>query len=304
MVTVLSSKSRQPERREGLSKESVPSCGGKKGGRRGQLILTHVTALAVLVVGQAGVRRVVPADHASIVVDHSVQVIHGQLLLALPADAELAQVQAPREGQGDGQGEARGRGSTRSAVPRSSPELSPDREVHHVVDLVPPNKAAEGEALELDDEDVGQAPQHQLLGGLAVLLALGAVPAGSTCSLPMWGEPWVSAPHTWIGGSSEGHLRPPCQEQASTAPRSAGVAPCWLLASLPSTQPSIPGCQEKGRAGAGSSRETPAAAWARGLERAAPPSSPRFLRGQDFGLGEEVEALLQGEVASPRRLAG
>lgn len=250
-----------------------------------------------------------PADHASVVVDHSVQVIHGQLLLALPADAELAQIQAPREGRGNGQGEARRRGSTRSAVPRSSPELSPDGEVHHVVDLVPPNKAAEGEALELDDEDVGQAPQHQLLGGLAVLLALGAVPAGSTCSLPTWGEPRVSVPHAtlphaWIGGGCEGHLCPPCQGQASTAPRSAGVAPCWLLASLPSTQPSIPGCQEKGRAGAGSSRETPAAAWARGLERAAPPSSPRFLRGQDFGLGEEVEALLQGEVASPRRLAG
>lgn len=55
--------------------------------------------------------------------------------------------------------------------------LVPDGEIHHIVDLVPPDKAAEGEALELDDEDVGQAPQHELLGCLTVLLTLWAVPA-------------------------------------------------------------------------------------------------------------------------------
>lgn len=58
-------------------------------------MLTHVAALAVLVVGQAGVCCVVPSNHASIVVDHSIQVIHRQLLLTLPTNAELAQVQAP-----------------------------------------------------------------------------------------------------------------------------------------------------------------------------------------------------------------
>lgn len=67
-------------------------------------MLTHVAALAVLVVGQAGVRCVVPSNHASIVVDHSVQVIHRQLLLTLPTNAELAQVQAPVERHGDRQG--------------------------------------------------------------------------------------------------------------------------------------------------------------------------------------------------------
>lgn len=55
--------------------------------------------------------------------------------------------------------------------------LLPDREIHHVVYLVSPDKAAEGEALELDDENVGQAPQHELLGCLTVLLTLWAVPA-------------------------------------------------------------------------------------------------------------------------------
>lgn len=55
-------------------------------------MLTHVAALAVLIVGQAGVCCVVPSNHASIVVDHSIQVIHRQLLLTLPTNAELAQV--------------------------------------------------------------------------------------------------------------------------------------------------------------------------------------------------------------------
>lgn len=67
-------------------------------------MLTHVAALAVLVVGQAGIRCVVPSNHASIVVDHSIQVIHRQLLLTLPTNAELAQVQTPVERYSDRQG--------------------------------------------------------------------------------------------------------------------------------------------------------------------------------------------------------
>ena len=142
------------------------------------------------------------------------------------------------------QGEAGLQGSTGSANPGTlSLRLSPDREVHHVVDLVPPNKAAEGEALELDDEDVGQPPQHQLLGGLAVLLALGAVPGGRVCSLPPWGEPQVlqlsPAPRSPTCGAGRGDaegLSLPCQGQASTILLSAGIAPCWLMASLPSAQ--------------------------------------------------------------------
>lgn len=39
----------------------------------------------------------------------------------------------------------------------------PDRKVNHVVDLVPPDEASEGETFELDDQDVGQTPQKQLL---------------------------------------------------------------------------------------------------------------------------------------------
>lgn len=35
---------------------------------------------------------------------------------------------------------------------------SPDWEIHHVIDLVSPNEAAEGKALELYDKDVGQTP--------------------------------------------------------------------------------------------------------------------------------------------------
>lgn len=192
-------------------------------------------------------------------------------------------------------------GSTSSTTPSTpSPELSPDREVNHIVDFVPPNKAAEGEALELDDEDVGQAPQHQLLGGLTVLFALGAVPAESICSLAACREPQVSEPSPALSSLAcacsrrDGRSRPPWQKQDSTAPQSTGIAPCWLLASFPRA----PGCQEKCQAGPGSSRETPAAACARGLEPATSPSSPRFLWGQDFGLGKEIEALLQGEVAS------
>lgn len=67
-------------------------------------MLTYVTALAVLVIGQAGVRCVVPSNHASIVVDHSIQVVHRQLLLTFPTNAELAQVEAPVERRSDRQG--------------------------------------------------------------------------------------------------------------------------------------------------------------------------------------------------------
>lgn len=52
----------------------------------------------------------------------------------------------------------------------------PDGKIHHVVDLIPPDEAPEGEAFELDDQNVGQTPQQQLLGGLSVLLALWTVP--------------------------------------------------------------------------------------------------------------------------------
>lgn len=56
----------------------------------------------------------------------------------------------------------------------------PNREVDHVIDLIPPDEAPEGEAFELDDQNVGQTPQQQLLGGLAVLLALWTVPLKKT----------------------------------------------------------------------------------------------------------------------------
>lgn len=54
---------------------------------------------------------------------------------------------------------------------------SPDRKVNHVIDLIPPDEAPEGEAFELNDQNVGQTPQQQLLGGLAVLLALWTIPS-------------------------------------------------------------------------------------------------------------------------------
>lgn len=62
--------------------------------------------------------------------------------------------------------------------------IIPDGEVDHVVDLVPPDEAPEGEAFQLDDQNVGKSPQQQLLGGLAVLLALWTVPLKpeSTCT--------------------------------------------------------------------------------------------------------------------------
>lgn len=59
----------------------------------------------------------------------------------------------------------------------SSQQLrSPDRKVDHVIDLVPPDEASEGETFELDDQNVRQTPQQELLGGLSVLLALWTVP--------------------------------------------------------------------------------------------------------------------------------
>lgn len=129
-----------------------------------------------------------------------------------------------------------------------------------------------------------------------MLFALGAVPGESMCSLsesPEFLSPALSFP---VCGCARRDRRsqPPCQRRDSTAPQSAGIAPCWHLASFPNA----PGCQEKCQAGPGSSWETPTAACARGLEPATSPSSPCFLWGQDFGLGEEIEALLQGEVAS------
>lgn len=56
--------------------------------------LTHVTALATAIVGQACTGSVVATNHASVMVDDSVQVVARQLLLFL-ADTELAQVQVP-----------------------------------------------------------------------------------------------------------------------------------------------------------------------------------------------------------------
>lgn len=56
--------------------------------------LTHVTALATAVIGQPRTGSIVATDHASVVVDHSIQVIAGQLLLFL-TNTELAQVQVP-----------------------------------------------------------------------------------------------------------------------------------------------------------------------------------------------------------------
>lgn len=34
----------------------------------------------------------------------------------------------------------------------------PDGEVNHVIDLIPPDEASEGEAFELDDQNIGEAP--------------------------------------------------------------------------------------------------------------------------------------------------
>jgi hypothetical protein len=49
------------------------------------------------------------------------------------------------------------------------------RKLHQSVDLVPP-VAVVGEALEVDDEILRQAPQVELLGGLLVFAAVRAVP--------------------------------------------------------------------------------------------------------------------------------
>ena len=61
-----------------------------------------------------------------------------------------------------------------------SANCSPYRKLHQLVDLVPPQSIPEGEALELDDQGVGQPPHGHLLAGLPLLLAAGAVPANTT----------------------------------------------------------------------------------------------------------------------------
>lgn len=136
--------------------------------------LTNVTALTVLVTGQPSVGGVVAPDHPAVVVDDRVQVIHGLLHLILHADAEPAQVQVPGI-RPPAPAEATEKDAWMTAAGR---EHLPDGKVDHVVDFVPPDEAPEGEALELDDEHVGQAPQQQLLGGFSVLLTLGTVPSG------------------------------------------------------------------------------------------------------------------------------
>ena len=61
-----------------------------------------------------------------------------------------------------------------------SANCSPYRKLHQLVDLVPPQSIPEGEALELDDQGVGQPPHGHLLTGLPLLLTAGAVPANTT----------------------------------------------------------------------------------------------------------------------------
>jgi hypothetical protein len=57
-----------------------------------------------------------------------------------------------------------------------SVDASPDREFHHLVDLVPPDEVSEREPLQLDDEGVGEPPDGHLFGGLSVLLTGRAIP--------------------------------------------------------------------------------------------------------------------------------
>ena len=56
-------------------------------------------------------------------------------------------------------------------------ETSPDGEFHDGVDLVPIEPAV-GESLQMNDQDLGQIPQVELLGGRLVLLTLWTVPGG------------------------------------------------------------------------------------------------------------------------------
>lgn len=67
------------------------------------------------------------ANHASVVVDDSIQVVARQLFLFL-TDAELAQVQIP------------------------------NGELHQVIDLVTPDETPKGKALELNNKYVRKAP--------------------------------------------------------------------------------------------------------------------------------------------------
>lgn len=183
----------------------------------GACALTHVAALAAAVIGQACAGGVVAADHAPVVVDDGVQVVAGQLLLFL-TDTELAQVQVPagpaREWSASQQVSLPA--ATTSPDCRQQGPGSPDGKLHQVVDLVTPDEAAEGEALELHDEHVGQAPQQQLLGGLAVLFALRAVPERGWGTVRGGRAPGALAPHlpaTLASPSLLGcqHLRP-CEE--------------------------------------------------------------------------------------------
>lgn len=194
----------------------------------------------------------------------------------------------------------------------SSPRLSPDGKVHHVIDLVPPNKAAEGEALELDNEDVGQPPQHQLLGSLTVLFALGAVPGGRQFSLLAWGEPQSLQPSSAPGSPHReltgyvGVLSSFCQGQASTVLQSTSFAPYWLSPSqcTGKASPSFLAASRNSVQVQAAPGKPLLPVWPRWLEPTLRPSSPRFLWGQDFRLREEIEALLQGEVASSGCFAG
>lgn len=193
------------------------------------------------------------------------------------------------------------------------PPDSPDGKVHHVIDLVPPNKAAEGEALELDNEDVGQPPQHQLLGSLTVLLALGAVPGGRRCSLLAWGEPQSlqpssapGFPHTGLAeGMWEGSA-PSVKGRPVQSCRALALLPCWLSPSqcTGKASPSFLAASRNSMQVQAAPGKPLLPVWARWLEPTLRPSSPRFLWGQDFRLREEIEALLQSEVAGPGCFAG
>lgn len=113
---------------------------------------------------------------------------------------------------------------------------------------------------------------------------------------PAWGE----AEGMEVVSTSPARVRP-------AQYRSAGTVLHCLTASLPSAQgrPAQGSWLLEGwRAGLGGSWETPAATQAHWLEPTLLPASPCFLWSQDFRLSEEIEALLQGEVASPGCFTG
>lgn len=116
--------------------------------------------------------------HSSIVVNDCIQVVDGGLLhFIFLANTELTQIQIPKGQEGKNQLRPADRNQI-EILPCIV--ILPDREVNHVVDLVPPDEAPEGEAFELDDQNVWQTPQQQLFGGLSVLLALWTVPKKQT----------------------------------------------------------------------------------------------------------------------------